>query len=933
METVVKKKKKTPNKKKSVERQVRVILRPNQSLGATFEYHDVVRALQVSEFVPNSAVQQGGVAVGMFLTEIDDLDVTGLKQSDVIFILQQKASTLREIIFSKLDTSHTPHHRDHERELRSQSASHGRNVLLSPASDNRYSLPHLHTVSSPSSTPKTKASLSSTQHTPESPSSSYMPHNASSVLTQPPYSGFGAGDQVLHSSSTTRSDAFSATTPTFTASSTSSRNYSVAYRANGQRAVYGGVSTALRMGEGRGGEGRGGEGRSSTTTSNPPADPFSTPARRRRLIADISKFLLKQYCVKACENVYLRRHRTQCAITMQCAWRCCRARRLHFRLLFAKKSSAAVTVQTMYRCWVAREDVRNRRKLRHIARTVALAMKLQCRFRCRRARRILLRLREERVVLLHKMNTAAVRLQRNVHMFLAKRRVGRIRKDREVLRIRQERAALRLECMYRQRVANRVVDQLRRSLRTQKEMVFRIITVWRRYRLRRHCACVCIQRVMRGMWGRDLARRHAEAAKRREGELALMRQEDDLSHILRDQDVLEICVDVHRRLLYELKGCSAPDLVKWCVRQSLLCFDCVTGEYGVGVAICRAVEAAALYTNKGRYYHDGVSQGRASMSGNGTGTGRAEDGCDRVEIRGLSGNGVCGGLPEDGQCPALWGQRYTSTCTARSTALTEVAQLEEQVQYMRERNRQLADSFVDTYNGEMYSGMGSTALTVQVNEKGMIVLHIENPVKSQYVGTDRSPQGHHPMDNADIFIMLQAIPTDSADISDEGDGDGQEMLNFKFRDITVSISLTSVADDPDPQEEEVDDPVTPVKEEEVEDNEGEVSKVDVSEPLEDEGIITNDEVDEDEQNESEDEVIILLPRPTTAVASRPSTATARVKVSIIDEEALLRAEREAEEARRRQEEAERKAAELRARQAQLAQLTRRAMTIRIQVSE
>ena len=41
-----------------------------------------------------------------------------------------------------------------------------------------------------------------------------------------------------------------------------------------------------------------------SSSSKSSSDPHSTPARRRRIIADVSKFLLKQYCVKACEHVH-----------------------------------------------------------------------------------------------------------------------------------------------------------------------------------------------------------------------------------------------------------------------------------------------------------------------------------------------------------------------------------------------------------------------------------------------------------------------------------------------------------------------------------------------------------------------------------------------------------------------------------------------------
>ena len=51
------------------------------------------------------------------------------------------------------------------------------------------------------------------------------------------------------------------------------------------------------------------------------SDPFSTPARRRRIIADVAKQVLKQYCITACKNVYIFRKQTKAAIIIQCFWK------------------------------------------------------------------------------------------------------------------------------------------------------------------------------------------------------------------------------------------------------------------------------------------------------------------------------------------------------------------------------------------------------------------------------------------------------------------------------------------------------------------------------------------------------------------------------------------------------------------------------------
>lgn len=78
-------------------------------------------------------------------------------------------------------------------------------------------------------------------------------------------------------------------------------------------------------------------------------DPFSTPARRRRIIADMAKLTLRLYYLNACDNVHRWRIETKAALIVQCSVRAFLARRKLFRLRFAWHTKAAVTIQAAWR--------------------------------------------------------------------------------------------------------------------------------------------------------------------------------------------------------------------------------------------------------------------------------------------------------------------------------------------------------------------------------------------------------------------------------------------------------------------------------------------------------------------------------------------------------------------------------------------------------
>ena len=91
-------------------------------------------------------------------------------------------------------------------------------------------------------------------------------------------------------------------------------------------------------------------------------DPYSTPARRRRIIAVFSKSVLRQYCITACSRVARQRLERWAAIQMQCLFRRVLAVRLIKKLLFTRNNQAAIKLQNFVRMNLAKRYLKELRK-------------------------------------------------------------------------------------------------------------------------------------------------------------------------------------------------------------------------------------------------------------------------------------------------------------------------------------------------------------------------------------------------------------------------------------------------------------------------------------------------------------------------------------------------------------------------------------------
>lgn len=130
----------------------------------------------------------------------------------------------------------------------------------------------------------------------------------------------------------------------------------------------------------------------SSCVAAPKKDPFSTPARRRRLIADMAKFLLKQYYTKACKNVMIFRIESAAALLIQTALRRFLAMLRVRKLVQNRKKKAANKIIQAARIFLAKKTVQKIKAARLSQLRNSCALKIQCMLRvkiaCMRAARL-----------------------------------------------------------------------------------------------------------------------------------------------------------------------------------------------------------------------------------------------------------------------------------------------------------------------------------------------------------------------------------------------------------------------------------------------------------------------------------------------------------------------------------------------------------------
>jgi hypothetical protein len=336
-------------------------------------------------------------------------------------------------------------------------------------------------------------------------------------------------------------------------------------------------------------------------------DPFSTPARRRRIIAEFAKKTLRFYAVEACDGVVRYRIHTTAALVIQCRLRVFFALQKVERMRFARRSKAAIVMQCAIRQFLSRRRLKRsfserlrRRQLRLNA-AVHHLRDIRRQRLARIAMMIALRLAREK-----RERSAAINVQRVLRGHLA-RKMYRVMhaKHKEHLR-KLNRAALSIQSRARSYLAVQRYQFWRTRLRSIAVVRRWVLGWWIRRRYKRNRAAKRMQQLVRGHLGRQRALREWQLREE---------QRSRISVLITDQLVLEavnelvyrtaqeqvpqernmvIHVDIGSELLSRWCTQGPAAVVLWCLEHSILEYRQLLG-YRAGAVVqqvVRSVETA-----------------------------------------------------------------------------------------------------------------------------------------------------------------------------------------------------------------------------------------------------------------------------------------------------------------------------------------------------
>jgi len=363
----------------------------------------------------------------------------------------------------------------------------------------------------------------------------------------------------------------------------------------------------------------------------PGQDPFSTPARRRRIVADVSRFLLKQYCVKACENVVYLRKANKAATKIQCLWRRYFAKKRLLILHYRRQRRAAKKIQQLARIFLARKELARRRAAYLHKIRLHLALHLQHFWRALKLRRKqLLDGARERAALIArrqgKKSKAAVQIEKGARGMLARILVRKL-KDSE--RLRQV-SATKIQAVARRRRAEVRLRALRTAYKT---ICIKALMWWLRRKWKRGTGARRIQRAIRGGLARLRCRRMREAIEI--ARLAQIEQEERRKQEIKFQQAVSAAaikseeesslkVQLHARLelrmLRHLAAMGPRETVAWAVSCGVVRFRNTLG-YSLGdaalqvlgvVNTCYPKRKAAALKGGGAGAGEGLYEGEES---------------------------------------------------------------------------------------------------------------------------------------------------------------------------------------------------------------------------------------------------------------------------------------------------------------------------------
>jgi hypothetical protein len=141
-------------------------------------------------------------------------------------------------------------------------------------------------------------------------------------------------------------------------------------------------------------------------------DPFSTPARRRRIIADLAKNVLRVYYLSAAQNVCRFRYERKSAIKLQCRVRQFLAKKRVLYLIYWKQVISVTIIQCTWRVYSAKRKLKNLRNNLWRKRALNLVSAMEDLWYIRKAKLHKLAIKiSKQLILEKKRNRAATKIQ------------------------------------------------------------------------------------------------------------------------------------------------------------------------------------------------------------------------------------------------------------------------------------------------------------------------------------------------------------------------------------------------------------------------------------------------------------------------------------------------------------------------------------------
>ena len=333
-------------------------------------------------------------------------------------------------------------------------------------------------------------------------------------------------------------------------------------------------------------------------------DPYSTPARRRRIIAELARRNLKGFYLAACYNVKLLRIRTRASIIMQCSWRMYYSKKRLCSLKYQKMVRLATRIQSVWRMKLAillkhrlRKELQFRQQLRMVR--VVDCLWIAYRYRqARNARILAMKLARERLEVL-----SSVSVQRCFRGFMGRRAFHeRMKRRRDHLK-RLNTAAAVIQCAVRMRFAVRRLNFLRQYNMSLKLIRRITLSWWHRRQWQRHRCAAVLQsayRIHRSMRLLDRLKHRKRMADWLFPQL-MNEAINELLHPMAGLSIpfsrsMYVHVDIDKVTLCTMAALGPTFVSNWAIRNNLLRYRRVAG-FSPGAIVRQVVDTVNTALN------------------------------------------------------------------------------------------------------------------------------------------------------------------------------------------------------------------------------------------------------------------------------------------------------------------------------------------------